>query len=171
LVGAQLYYIALPSNVEDGAFVSSEIAGGISRLSPNPLARTAEIEYSLPVDCQVTLGVYDIQGQRVAILMDEPHSAGRSVAHWMEGHGWVARPKRDLLLQARGQRLRPGENNHRRPVAWNNPGSSTGLRSQPLNPRARVAWSGGRSPVAHPLPTSTTVTIEVFDTAGRWCAG
>ena len=90
-LGAQLYYIALPSNVEDGAFVSSEITGGISRLSPNPLTRTAEIEYSLPVDCQVTLGVYDIQGQRVAILTDEPHSAGRSVAHW-DGKDMVGSP-------------------------------------------------------------------------------
>ena len=41
-----------------------------------------EIAYALPTDCQVTLSVYNILGQKVRVLVDEYQSAGNKSVKW-----------------------------------------------------------------------------------------
>jgi hypothetical protein len=49
---------------------------------PNPFNPICEIEYALPIDCQVTLTIYNILGQKVRVLVDEYQSAGHKSVTW-----------------------------------------------------------------------------------------
>jgi hypothetical protein len=49
---------------------------------PNPFRRTTEIRYVLARDCYVMLEVYNVLGQRMAILVDEEQGAGLSTVTW-----------------------------------------------------------------------------------------
>lgn len=49
---------------------------------PNPFPRATEIAYALPRDCHVMLEVYNVMGQRVALLVDEAQAAGLRRATW-----------------------------------------------------------------------------------------
>ena len=49
---------------------------------PNPFNPMCEIAYALPTDCQVTLSVYNILGQKVRVLVDEYQSAGNKSVKW-----------------------------------------------------------------------------------------
>jgi hypothetical protein len=49
---------------------------------PNPFNPETYIEYTLPADCQVTLAVYNILGQRVRTLINEYQSAGLKSVRW-----------------------------------------------------------------------------------------
>jgi len=49
---------------------------------PNPFNPICRIEYALPADCQVTLSIYNILGQRVRVLVDEYQSAGHKSVKW-----------------------------------------------------------------------------------------
>jgi hypothetical protein len=49
---------------------------------PNPFNPITEIRYSIPVDCHVTLEIYNILGRKVVTLVDDFHEAGRKVALW-----------------------------------------------------------------------------------------
>jgi hypothetical protein len=49
---------------------------------PNPFNLACEIKYALPTDCQVTLAVYNVLGQKVRVLVDEYQSAGQKSSTW-----------------------------------------------------------------------------------------
>jgi len=49
---------------------------------PNPFNPVTTIRYSLPVDAQVLLKVYDILGREVAVLVDEVKRAGTHSANF-----------------------------------------------------------------------------------------
>ena len=49
---------------------------------PNPLNPSTRIRYELVRECRVTLTVYDLQGRRVATLVDETQGPGTRHADW-----------------------------------------------------------------------------------------
>jgi hypothetical protein len=49
---------------------------------PNPFNPDTYIEYALPTDCQVTLVVYNILGQRVRTLINSHQTAGFKSVRW-----------------------------------------------------------------------------------------
>ncbi len=49
---------------------------------PNPFNPTTEIWFSLPTSCNVSLEIYNTVGQRVAVLIDGPMSAGAHMVQW-----------------------------------------------------------------------------------------
>jgi hypothetical protein len=54
----------------------------LSQNRPNPFGAVTEIEYALPVACDVRLVVYDVIGREVAGLVDERQPAGHKVVRW-----------------------------------------------------------------------------------------
>ncbi len=53
---------------------------------PNPVTEVTSLEYELPSAGRVTLGVYDVLGKRVSLLLDDFQAAGRHVFRW-----WVSK--------------------------------------------------------------------------------
>ncbi len=49
---------------------------------PNPFNPSCVIEYALPERCHTKIGVYNILGQKVAILVDETKPAGSYSVEW-----------------------------------------------------------------------------------------
>jgi len=49
---------------------------------PNPFNSTTTIEFSLPRSCDVTLTIYNVLGQKVALLVSEKVSAGEHKVQW-----------------------------------------------------------------------------------------
>jgi hypothetical protein len=49
----------------------------LKKTYPNPASGQATVEYALPEQAEVTIGVYDVLGRRVATLVDSPEQAGR----------------------------------------------------------------------------------------------
>jgi len=56
---------------------------------PNPFNPTTVIEYALPKASEVKIQIYNILGQKVKSLMDEPQEAGYKTIHWdgKDDHG------------------------------------------------------------------------------------
>jgi hypothetical protein len=54
----------------------------LSRVYPNPFNSNTTIEYSLPEQSNVTLEIYNILGQKAAILIDEFQNAGDHTVTW-----------------------------------------------------------------------------------------
>jgi hypothetical protein len=52
---------------------------------PDPFNAGTEILYALPSPCEVTLEIYNILGQRVAVLVDGPQPSGYHTVRW-DGH-------------------------------------------------------------------------------------
>jgi hypothetical protein len=49
---------------------------------PNPFNPETDISYALPSDCQVKLTIYNLLGQKVKTLVNEPQTAGYKTVHW-----------------------------------------------------------------------------------------
>ncbi len=49
---------------------------------PNPFNPTTKIQYSIPIDCKVELKIYNIKGELVRTLVNEPQSAGYYKVIW-----------------------------------------------------------------------------------------
>ncbi len=68
----------------DGNAVEFAIPGtfGLNQNYPNPFNPTTEISFSLPQATQVTIEVFNIQGQKVDVLAAGQFSAGSHVVNW-----------------------------------------------------------------------------------------
>ena len=54
----------------------------LSRPVPNPSSGAARVDFAIPRDSRVTLGLYDMQGRRLATLVEGLLPAGRHQAMW-----------------------------------------------------------------------------------------
>ncbi|MBK6765254.1 MAG: T9SS type A sorting domain-containing protein [bacterium] len=54
----------------------------ISSTYPNPFNSTLVIGYDVPIESNITAGVYDLLGRQVTTLLDGTRSAGRHVVQW-----------------------------------------------------------------------------------------
>ncbi len=54
----------------------------IAQNYPNPFNPTTAIQYNLPINSDVNLTVYDIQGRRIETLVDDNQSAGNHIVIW-----------------------------------------------------------------------------------------
>ncbi len=70
------------SNVEIGSR-PNEVA--VMPNYPNPVEQQTTIAYTLPTSQKVTLQVYNVIGQKVAVLVDERRSAGTHEVQWTVG--------------------------------------------------------------------------------------
>ncbi len=71
------------SSTEDDYFPTDFVLHGNY---PNPFNPTTIIEYSLPESARVRLEVYNIMGQRIAVVVDEVQSSGRHSAMFDAGN-------------------------------------------------------------------------------------
>jgi len=58
------------------------VAFSLSRNYPNPFMSATTIKYSIPRDCHVKVAIYNVLGQRVALLADGRQSAGIKTIRW-----------------------------------------------------------------------------------------
>ena len=70
------------SSVADGKEPSAPTGFRLAQNSPNPFRPNTEIRYNLPVDCHVSLQVYDVAGKHVVTLVDEYQPAGTKLVRW-----------------------------------------------------------------------------------------
>jgi len=76
-----------PTGVEEGLNRTSVSGFRLWQNSPNPFHRSTGIQYSLPVECDFTLSVYDVTGSLVDELVDKRQGAGVFRVQWIaESH-------------------------------------------------------------------------------------
>jgi flagellar hook assembly protein FlgD len=54
----------------------------ISQNRPNPFSSTTEIRYAVPVDAEVSLEIYDVQGKKIRTLVSGSSEPGFHTAVW-----------------------------------------------------------------------------------------
>lgn len=54
----------------------------LSQNYPNPSGSTTNIEYTLPTDCKVKLEVYNVLGEKITTLVNQPQNAGHYRIQW-----------------------------------------------------------------------------------------
>ncbi len=73
----------------DARWVTSDVAeqraAALCTVTPNPADDVAEIAVELPGAGHLHIDIFDILGNRVATLADQPHAEGRVVARWSVG--------------------------------------------------------------------------------------
>ena len=80
--GRDLKVIQAPAGVSNKSFKRSPQDFVLLPNYPNPFNPDTYIEYALPSDCQVTLVVYNILGQKVRTLVNEYQPAGFKSVRW-----------------------------------------------------------------------------------------
>ena len=73
------------------------------RSEPNPCVQRATLHFDLPAPGRVTLCLYDVNGRRVAMLLDGSRSAGRHEVTWRAADSDVPRGVYFARLQFDGR--------------------------------------------------------------------
>ena len=71
--------VTVVRDIDDGVLPTTYT---LSQNYPNPFNPSTEIAFDLPTRTQVTLTVYNVLGQQVTTLVNEPLAAGSYVAEW-----------------------------------------------------------------------------------------
>ena len=75
----------IPSQLGEGAKAGSPPASALSLSAPNPVREVTSIRYALAEESRVTLTVYNLRGQVVAILKNGVVGAGSHTEYWHTG--------------------------------------------------------------------------------------
>ncbi len=70
------------THVEDGGTDGLPQVYALRQNYPNPFNPATTISYSVPIRSQVTISVFNILGQQVAILVDDVQNAGNYTVAW-----------------------------------------------------------------------------------------
>jgi len=79
------YTLSAPTSVtgvEESAGETAPAAFVLAQNYPNPFNPSTTIQFKLPVQSQVQLSIYNLLGQRIAVLLDENKSAGVYTVQW-----------------------------------------------------------------------------------------
>ncbi len=79
------------------------LAFGLGRPVPNPAGGRVRVEFAVPHAAMVDLGVFDMQGRRVATLVDGSVGSGRHQATWDAAAGGRAAPAGIYFLRLRAE--------------------------------------------------------------------
>lgn len=74
--------IDLTTDVEEHKLAHLPAEFSLSQNYPNPFNHSTIIKYALPAASQVRIRIYNILGQRVRNLVNEPQEEGHKTIHW-----------------------------------------------------------------------------------------